>query len=204
MEVPRAELESPGMAEPGQAGSSSLLPPGRCHAPSCSRHHLEEEDVGALHAGVENLRGAELIRLIAAHDLGAADDALQVVLPRNVHHQRPVLIGTLVDLLCRRRCGKGGSTWSTAGHPTRVHALALHACPSAPAHTRPHTHTHVHTRAHPRRRGTRHGSCPCPLPSRSPPCSDPHSGSSSDRPPSCCSVAQTSRPPYRVGRGEGG
>lgn len=42
--------------------------------PACA--HLEEENVGALHAGVHNLRWAEVICLAASHDLCAAQDAV--------------------------------------------------------------------------------------------------------------------------------
>ena len=68
--------------------------------PTRSAQHLEEEDVGALHAGVEDLGGGQLIGLVATHDLRAADDALDVVLAGNVHDQGPVLVRALVDLLC--------------------------------------------------------------------------------------------------------
>ena len=38
--------------------------------------HLEEEDVGALHAGVDDLRWAEVVCLAASHYLCAAQDAV--------------------------------------------------------------------------------------------------------------------------------
>ncbi len=68
---------------------------------SPSTTYLKEEDVGALHAGVEDLRGAHLVGVAATHDLPATHDALHVVAPRDVHDERPVLGRMLVDLLGR-------------------------------------------------------------------------------------------------------
>mmetsp|Transcript_17078 Transcript_17078/g.41991 ORF Transcript_17078/g.41991 Transcript_17078/m.41991 type:complete len:351 (+) Transcript_17078:1159-2211(+) len=85
---------------------------------------LEEEDVGALHDGVEDLRRRQVVRLAAAHDLRAAQDARQLVAARDVQHQRPVLVAPLVDLL---------------GGPDELHAAQVHA------HRLPHLH---HVLAH--------------------------------------------------------
>ena len=65
------------------------------------RARLEEEDVGALHAGVEDLRRAEVVRLGAAHDLRAAQHALQAEAARDAQQQRVVLMRRRVHLLSR-------------------------------------------------------------------------------------------------------
>ena len=65
------------------------------------RPRLEVEHVGALHAGVEDLRGAQVVALLAPHDLAAAPHARERAAPRHVHHQRPVLVRRAVDLLAR-------------------------------------------------------------------------------------------------------
>ena len=61
--------------------------------------YLEEEDICTLHARVEDLRGGQVVRLIAPHDLLAPDDAPQLVLAGDVHHQAPVLAGSAIDLV---------------------------------------------------------------------------------------------------------
>lgn len=53
--------------------------------------HLEEEDVGALHAGIEDLRSRHITLPGAPHDLGAPGDPLHCVAPGDVHDQGPVL-----------------------------------------------------------------------------------------------------------------
>ena len=55
------------------------------------RHHLEEEDVSALHTGVEYLSCRHVALPRAPHDLRAAGDALHGVASCHIHHQRPVL-----------------------------------------------------------------------------------------------------------------
>ena len=117
--------------------------------------HLEEEDVGGLHAGVEDLGGRELVRLGAPHDLGAAQDALEVVLARNVHHQRPVLVGALVDLLCgtHATCARSRAARSArgarAGAERNVQPLSRSTLATArahpPVHPPPHAPTHPPT-----------------------------------------------------------
>ena len=75
--------------------------------------YLKEEDIGALHAGVEDLRGAHLLGVLAAHDGAATLDARKVVDAGHVHHQAPVLLRVGVDLV------RG---------PQEPHVLHVHAC----------------------------------------------------------------------------
>lgn len=60
---------------------------------------LQKKNVGGLHARVENLRGGELLAVLAAHDRAAARDARHVEAARNVHDAQPVLVGARVDLV---------------------------------------------------------------------------------------------------------
>ena len=185
--------------------------------------------------------------------LRAAQHALQVVLARNVHHQRPVLVWPLVDLLCGARGegrwrGVGGQGSQRVALPYRT---PLSPCKQVPIHSHPHPPTHAHPpptphppeqdrnstrsmfmptafqistryrpttcatggvwerrRRRPRRTGARRGvrriatalqalhSHPAPA-SATPPDPQPPPGSSLGLLPSCCSSAQTSRPPCR-------
>mmetsp|Transcript_36225 Transcript_36225/g.67255 ORF Transcript_36225/g.67255 Transcript_36225/m.67255 type:complete len:234 (+) Transcript_36225:1655-2356(+) len=59
---------------------------------------LQEEDVGALHEGIEDLRGRET-SLETTHDLTALFDARDVESTCDVEHDGPVNVGILCDLL---------------------------------------------------------------------------------------------------------
>ena len=71
------------------------MPTGESNPPP----HLKKEDVSALHAGVEYLGSRHFLGVRAPHDLAAPHDALHVVVPRHVHHQRPILRRPLIDLI---------------------------------------------------------------------------------------------------------
>ena len=79
---------------------------------------LEEEDVGALHDRVEDLRGGERV-LEPAHDLAAARDALDAEAARDVEALRPVLPRVLGDLLLRAKVMAARHVWPRA-RGTRV------------------------------------------------------------------------------------
>lgn len=61
--------------------------------------NLQEEDVCALHAGVEYLGCAEVIALLAAHDLCALLYPVEVEAAGNVQHEGIILVRVAVDLL---------------------------------------------------------------------------------------------------------
>mmetsp|Transcript_5287 Transcript_5287/g.15170 ORF Transcript_5287/g.15170 Transcript_5287/m.15170 type:complete len:333 (-) Transcript_5287:452-1450(-) len=67
--------------------------------PQLADVRLQEEDVCALHAGVEDLRRRHLALAGPPHDLAAACNTLHGVAPRHVHHQWPILCSSTVDLL---------------------------------------------------------------------------------------------------------
>ena len=60
---------------------------------------VEEENVGTLHAGVDELGDPQLVGLLLAHYGGALLDAGDRVLAGHLHHLQPVLVRALVDLL---------------------------------------------------------------------------------------------------------
>jgi hypothetical protein len=60
---------------------------------------LEVEDIGALHAWVEDLCRWHLVTGSTTHDLRASFDTCQVEGACDIDHKSPVLLGCLVDLL---------------------------------------------------------------------------------------------------------
>jgi len=74
----------------------TLSPPGALESFSA---HLEEEDVGSLHAGVKDLGRGQLLALLAPHDGAASGDARHGEAACDVHHAQPVLVGARVDLV---------------------------------------------------------------------------------------------------------
>ena len=69
--------------------------------PELADVRLEKEDVRALHARVENLRRRQLVALASPHDLRAPQNPRELILTRDIQHQRPVFIRLLVDLFAR-------------------------------------------------------------------------------------------------------
>lgn len=53
---------------------------------ACSECYLQEEDVSTLHAWVEDLSCTKVVTLLAAHDLCALLDSIQIKAPGNVQH----------------------------------------------------------------------------------------------------------------------
>eukprot|EP01139_Manchomonas_bermudensis_P018987 Amastigsp_a676282_157.p2 type:complete len:254 gc:universal Amastigsp_a676282_157:793-32(-) len=72
----------------------------------------EEEDIRALHCRVEDLRRGLVIALLAPHDGGAAADARNRGVARNVEDHGPVLLRAAVDLI---------------GTPDKAHMAHVHA-----------------------------------------------------------------------------
>lgn len=54
--------------------------------------NVQEEDIGTLHAWIEELGDLELVRLFLAHDRCAFLDSRDRVLAGDVHHPHPIFI----------------------------------------------------------------------------------------------------------------
>lgn len=60
---------------------------------------LEEENIGALHARVEDLRGGHFHTFFSSHDGTALHDTCDVGVSADVHDPAPVLLGSIIDFL---------------------------------------------------------------------------------------------------------
>jgi hypothetical protein len=89
----------------GSASVIRVLPRQHIHLPlilaQLAQISLKEEDIGALHGRVEELRdGNRIVRIISTtHDGTASLDSVHGVLASDIQHSQPVVVGTFVDLI---------------------------------------------------------------------------------------------------------
>ena len=70
-------------------------------APSSTMTRLEKKYVGGLHARIKDLRGRQLLSLLAAHDSAASHNARHIVAASNIHDAEPVFVCVRIDFVAR-------------------------------------------------------------------------------------------------------